>query len=92
MKANIHLAKSRTNRTAYYLIINEIFYLKISKKTFLELAEFLKINIEEIKDLKSVTPENKFCQTCRKKCNGACNKYKKHLKANSGKVSQKTTN
>lgn len=42
MKANIAIEHSLTSNK-YYLIINDCFYIDISKKNFFELAEFLSI-------------------------------------------------
>lgn len=49
MKANISLEKSITSK-AYYLVINDSFYIRINKHRFLELAEFLSIKIKEGQD------------------------------------------
>lgn len=39
----LSLAKTITGRTQYYLLINNELYIKISKKLFAELIEYLKI-------------------------------------------------
>lgn len=43
MKANIALEETLIGRKKYYMVINDIFYKRISKKEFNELAEMLGI-------------------------------------------------
>lgn len=45
MKANIALEKDVVTKS-YYAVINDKFYIKISKALFFELAEFLNIEIK----------------------------------------------
>lgn len=46
MKANLALSKGLTSKK-YHLVINDTYYLKISKSEFYDLAEYLEIDIKE---------------------------------------------
>jgi hypothetical protein len=48
MKVDLMLAKSLT-RKQFYVVINDEFYIKVKKKLFYELAEYLKIDLGEEK-------------------------------------------
>ena len=48
MKVNLTIAKSLT-RKQFYVVINDEFYIKVKKKLFYQLAEYLKIDLGELK-------------------------------------------
>ena len=52
MRVALCLEKTIVGRKKYYLIVNEIFYVKVNKKTFNDLANFLEIDIGDKKDEK----------------------------------------
>ena len=49
MKVNLTIAKAVIGRKAYYVVINDTFYIKVKKKLFYQLAEYLKIDLGEEK-------------------------------------------
>lgn len=49
MKVDLTIAKMIIGRKAYYVVINDEFYIKVKKKLFYQLAEYLKIDLEEEK-------------------------------------------
>lgn len=46
MKAELALSKSVIGKKSYYLVIEDTFYLKISKEMYYELAKFLNIKAD----------------------------------------------
>ena len=49
MKVDLNIAKMIIGRKAYYVVINDTFYIKVKKKLFYQLAEYLKIDLGEEK-------------------------------------------
>ena len=47
MKVNLYLEKTIIGKKNYYIVVNEVFYIKINKKIFNELADYLKIDLEK---------------------------------------------
>jgi hypothetical protein len=50
MRVTLCLEKTIVGRKKYYLIVNEIFYVKVNKRTFNDLAKFLEIDIGDSKN------------------------------------------
>jgi hypothetical protein len=48
MKVDLTIAKSLTSKQ-FYVVINDEFYIKVKKKLFYQLAEYLKIDLGEEK-------------------------------------------
>ena len=48
MKVDLTIAKSLTSKQ-FYVVINDTFYIKVKKKLFYQLAEYLKIDLGEEK-------------------------------------------
>jgi hypothetical protein len=49
MKVDLNIAKMIIGRKAYYVVINDTFYIKVKKKLYYQLAEYLKIDLGEEK-------------------------------------------
>lgn len=48
MKVDLKITKSLTSKQ-FYVVINDEFYIKVKKKLFYQLAEYLKIDLGEEK-------------------------------------------
>lgn len=46
MIANLALSKGIIGKKKYYLVIDDTFYLKISKRRYYELADWLRIKVD----------------------------------------------
>jgi hypothetical protein len=47
MKDRLSLAKDVIGRKKYYLVIDDEFYIRVRKKLWYELAEYLKIDLSQ---------------------------------------------
>lgn len=46
MKVDLSLEKNITNTDACYIVINNVFYIKVKKDLWHQLASYLKIDVE----------------------------------------------